>query len=163
MKTKTSSQKDNLDRMTLFVRNLRDLDSDQPVYKAAVLAGYSENYAKAGIYTMMRTSDRFAKFVKAESQHNVKLIQNLYKLNLLSRLYRIDSKVCSEMETDVDKAMKYPKSLDRIAKVSGLMADDPQPGHQVSIGTMINVQALLQSQLSPEVITDGDEVIEHET
>jgi hypothetical protein len=146
-----------------------ELASGKPPVEAGLTAGYSENYCKTRLYSMMRRSNSFAQLVEQQAKHSVALIQNLYKINLLPRSFSVDERMISKFEENPELAMKHPQVITRIHRVAGILEDRPLIQH-VNIGVLNQLQVTQENLLEGLVadkpressFEDGNEVIEVE-
>ena len=129
----------------------------QPV-EAGLKAGYSENYCRTRLYSMMKTSNSFRELVEKHAKHSVDLIRNLYKVNLLPRAFDIDEAMLSEFEKDPKLAMRHPQPLTRIHRIAGTLEDQVPAMQFINIETAIAVQNVLGAQQvqKVEMIENGE-------
>ncbi len=145
-------------RMEKFVSGLA---SGKGVYEAGVAAGYSEDYCRTRIYSMMRSSRSFAELVQKRTKHSVGLITNLYKVNLLPRTFSADEAMLQKIEEKPELGMKYPQVINRIHKVAGITEEAPTIQF-VTIQTLNQLQVMQDEALSGLIDSkhDDDDIIE---
>jgi len=142
-------------------RLVRELASGKGVVEAGLAAGYSENYCKTRLYTMMRRSNSFRELLEKQTKHNVKLITDLYKTNLLPRTFSADEAMIERIEEKPELGMKYPQVINRIHKVAGVTEDTPAIQF-VNVQTLNQLQVMQNEALSGliDIKHDGDDIIE---
>jgi hypothetical protein len=141
-----------------------ELASGKPPVEAGLNAGYSENYCKTRLYSMMKTSNSFRELVEQRAEHSVGLIKNLYKINLLPRAFAIDDKMLDEFEKDPKLAMKHHQALTRVHRIVGTLEDEVPKVQFISQKTLINIQNFMshQQQQKPALLEQNEEIIDAE-
>jgi hypothetical protein len=166
-KTKALSKRQKKDKSHVPYANPRmrklvsELASGKPPVEAGLAAGYSENYCKTRLYSMMRRSNSFGELVQRHAKHSVQLITNLYKVNLLPRTFTADEAMLQKIEKNPELGMRYPQVINRIHKVAGITEEVPAIQF-VSIQTLNQLQVMQNSALDGLIDNkyDGDDIIE---
>lgn len=145
--TKKKKDKDHVKYSNPRMRKLVSLlaSGKQPV-EAGLKAGYSENYCRTRLYSMMKTSNSFRELVEKHAKHSVDLIRNLYKVNLLPRAFHIDEKMLAEMEANPRLAMKHPQTLTRVHRIAGTLEDETKRIQVIDQKIALNIQNFLEFQ-----------------
>lgn len=96
-------------------------------YKAAVLAGFSESYARGQIYQMVKGGKKYQEMQK----RFIKTLARTFKENealLLPDLAEVQAEVVKLLKEKPELALKHPALLRQIKVGTGVLQDEPGPG-----------------------------------
>lgn len=99
--------------------------TDEPVEALALLAGYSESYAKVIGYRVIRTESFQARLLDAYKHTNATLLPKCLTIRQLALDKLID---------DPDKALKYTKLLESTERIAGVHNEEQVKAPTINIG-----------------------------
>jgi hypothetical protein len=95
-----------------------------PIKEAGLKAGYTNNSARMTLPHAVKHNPNLQKKILKAANGQVEYHRALYQLNLLPRLLNVHDKALDVYESDPNKALDKPKTLETIAKIAGLMGPE---------------------------------------